>query len=70
MYFHYHPSYYHLHVHFNHIRHDVGGINVGKAHLLTDVIDNIENIDSNFYAKKTLPVVLRELDPLLKVLES
>ena len=39
-YFHYYPSYYHLHVHFNHVKYDVGGIHVGKAHLLSEVIDN------------------------------
>lgn len=70
VYFHYQPSYYHLHVHFNHIHYDVGGISVGKAHLLTDVIDNIENIDSNFYGKKCLPVLLREQDPLLPILQN
>ncbi|XP_057313843.1 m7GpppX diphosphatase-like isoform X2 [Hydractinia symbiolongicarpus] len=67
-YFHYYPSYYHLHVHFNHIHHDVGGTSIGKAHLLSDVIDNIENIDGEYYAKKTLPVTLRERDPLLPIL--
>ena len=59
-----------MHVHFNHIRYDVGGISVGKAHLLTDVIDNIENINSDYYAMKTLPVLLRERDPLLPILQS
>ena len=40
---------------------------VGKAHLVSDVIDNIENVSGDFYAKKTLPVTLREKDPLLKL---
>ena len=36
---HYQPSYYHLHVHFVHMRCDIGmGMAVGKAHLLPDII--------------------------------
>ena len=39
IYLHYQPSYYHLHVHFLHVKHDAGmGMAAGKAHLLTDVI--------------------------------
>ena len=38
-YIHYHPSYYHLHVHFVHLSVDAGaGMAAGKAHLLDDVI--------------------------------
>ena len=38
-YIHYHPSYYHLHVHFMHVSVDAGaGMAAGKAHLLDDVI--------------------------------
>ena len=36
VYLHYQPSYYHLHVHFLHVKHDAGmGMAVGKAHLLS-----------------------------------
>jgi len=59
-YFHYYPSYYHLHVHFTHVRYDIGA-STERAHLLHDVIDNIENINSDFYAKKTLPVTLLKM---------
>lgn len=39
IYLHYQPSYYHLHVHFMHTKHDAGaGMAAGKAHLLEDVI--------------------------------
>ena len=39
VYLHYQPSYYHLHMHFLHVKHDAGmGMAVGKAHLLSDVI--------------------------------
>lgn len=41
-YIHYHPSYYHLHVHFMHLSVDAGaGMAAGKAHLLDDVIGKI-----------------------------
>lgn len=36
---HYQPSYYHLHVHFLHTKHDAGAsMAAGKAHLLDDII--------------------------------
>lgn len=39
VYVHYQPSYYHLHVHFLHVKYDAGpGMAVGKAHLLNDII--------------------------------
>ena len=42
VFIHYQPSYYHLHVHFMHIRRDAGaGMAVGKAHLLSDIIGEI-----------------------------
>jgi len=69
-YFHYYPSYYHLHVHFSHLMFDAGGTTVEKAHLLRDVIDNIEQISDDFYSKKTLSVALCERDPLLQLLKD
>ncbi|BDA50605.1 m7GpppX diphosphatase [Coccomyxa sp. Obi] len=66
VYIHYQPSYYHLHVHFLHVSHDAGaGMAVGKAHLLNDIIDNIE-IMPDYYARRTLTYVLGERDPLLQ----
>lgn len=65
VYFHYQPSYYHLHIHFTHIQYDAPGSDVMRAHLLTDVIDNL-TIDSEFYAKKTLSFVVRDEDALYK----
>merc|ERR1711976_711052 len=58
VYIHYQPSYYHLHVHFTHLRFDAPGSGVERAHLLSDVIDNIELME-DFYQKKTLAFVLR-----------
>lgn len=67
---HYQPSYYHFHVHFTPIEYDAPGSVVGKAHLLQDIIDNVENIDSNYYAKKTLCFVLREQNKLFSLFKD
>jgi len=66
MYFHYAPSYYHLHVHFTHLNYDTPGISVGKAHLLDDVIDNLR-LMSDFYQRKALTCILRENDELCHI---
>ncbi|EIE20512.1 scavenger mRNA decapping enzyme, partial [Coccomyxa subellipsoidea C-169] len=66
VYIHYQPSYYHLHVHFLHVKFDAGaGMAAGKAHLLNDIIDNIV-LMSDYYAKRTLTFILGERDPLLQ----
>ena len=54
IYFHYQPSYYHLHVHYSALGYEAPGINCGKSHLLSTVIKNVEQ-RSNFYARATLP---------------
>lgn len=45
------------------------GINVGKAHLLTTIINNIE-MQSNYYQKATLDYVIKESDPLFNRFEE
>ena len=62
-YFHYQPSYYHLHVHFNYLKYDAPGILCDKAHLLDAVIDNIK-LMPNYYQKATLNFVARANDKL------
>lgn len=62
-YFHYQPSYYHLHVHFNYLKYDAPGILCDKAHLLDSVIDNIK-LMPNYYQKATLNFVARANDKL------
>lgn len=58
---HYHPSYYHFHLHIVNIHHPGlgNGIAVGKAILLDDIIDNLTLV-SDYYAKKTIGFVLGE----------
>lgn len=62
-YFHYQPSYYHLHIHFNYLKYDAPGIFCDKAHLLDTVIDNIK-LMPNYYEKATLNFVARATDKL------
>ncbi len=63
-YLHYPPSYYHLHVHFTHLSYEAPKTTIGQSHLLEDVIDNIENVSGSYYARRTIPCVLREGSPL------
>ncbi|XP_070571565.1 m7GpppX diphosphatase-like isoform X2 [Ptychodera flava] len=65
VFLHYQPSYYHLHVHFTHINFDAPGSRVGQAHLLSDVIDNIQ-LQHDYYQKKTMTFTVREKDPLFQ----
>lgn len=60
MYIHYLPTYYYFHVHVVHIDLESIGCSVGMAHLLDDVIDNIENISSDYYQRRTLYYTLGE----------
>ncbi|KAG1669567.1 hypothetical protein FOA52_006340 [Chlamydomonas sp. UWO 241] len=70
MFVHYPPSYYHLHVHVTHVKAAYGGSSaVGKAHLLDDIIENIE-FRPDYYQQRTLSFVVGVNDELWKVVES
>jgi len=45
------------------------GINVGKAHLLTTIINNIE-MQGNYYQKASLDYFIKESDPLFNRFEE
>lgn len=62
-YFHYQPSFYHLHVHFTYLKYDAPGIFCEKSHLLTSVINNIQLL-SDYYKKSSLTFAVRENDKL------
>lgn len=67
IYVHYLPTYYYFHVHIVHVDYEMAGCAVGAAHLLNDIIDNVENIDPNYYQRRTLTIVLgKEHDLFLK----
>ena len=63
VYFHYQPTYYHLHVHYTHMCYWDHGCSPERAHLVEDVIDNIER-DSDYYVKCSLTFLAKELDLL------
>ncbi|MED6264379.1 hypothetical protein CHARACLAT_014335 [Characodon lateralis] len=65
VYLHYQPSYYHLHVHFTKLGYDAPGCGVERAHLLSDVIQNLQT-DPQFYKSRTLHFPLRADDGLLR----
>ncbi|XP_059040565.1 m7GpppX diphosphatase [Mustela lutreola] len=69
VYLHYLPSYYHLHVHFTALGFEAPGTGVERAHLLADVIENLE-CDPDFYQRRTLTFALRADDPLLRLLQE
>ncbi|VEL25172.1 unnamed protein product, partial [Protopolystoma xenopodis] len=69
-YFHYPPTFYRLHVHYAHV--DAAcehGTRVGRAHLLYDVIQNLE-LDGDYYAKRIIPVYLQTDGDMLKALQN
>uniref|UniRef100_A0A8D2IR52 m7GpppX diphosphatase n=2 Tax=Varanus komodoensis TaxID=61221 RepID=A0A8D2IR52_VARKO len=65
IFLHYQPSYYHLHVHFTALSYEAPGCAVERAHLLSDVISNLE-LDPQYYEKCTLTFALRADEALLK----
>lgn len=55
-YFHYHPSFWHLHIHFNLITNNLSGAIVDVSHTLINVINNLK-IDGDYYKKINLEVI-------------
>ena len=53
IYFHYQPTYYHLHVHYSHVDFKAPGTTAEKAQMLSTVIHNIEN--GRGYCRATIP---------------
>uniref|UniRef100_A0A7S3XX35 Scavenger mRNA-decapping enzyme DcpS n=1 Tax=Heterosigma akashiwo TaxID=2829 RepID=A0A7S3XX35_HETAK len=59
---HYQPQFYHFHVHYVHAANDLGAT-CDRAHLLTDVIQNLE-LDPDFYTTRTITHRLQVTDQL------
>ncbi|KAF8934807.1 HIT-like domain-containing protein [Dissophora ornata] len=68
MFVHYHPSYYHFHVHITYVTAHVSGSTVGQSHLLDTIIDNIENIDPDYYSKASLRFALGVSHPVYEMI--
>lgn len=58
IYFHYQPTYYHLHVHYSHIEYKAPGTTAPHAHMLRTVIDDLEKGKS--YGRATIPFTIKE----------
>ena len=56
VYFHYHPSFWHLHVHFTLIKNFVERESIGHAHSILQVIENIK-ICPNYYQLMPLEII-------------
>lgn len=69
VYLHYLPSYYHLHVHFTALGFEAPGTAVERAHLLAQVVENLEH-EPAYYQERTLTFALRADDPLLRLLRE
>ncbi|CAF3484988.1 unnamed protein product [Adineta steineri] len=68
-FFHYPPSYYHLHIHFTALANRICGVEVERARLLQDVIDHIQ-LQDDYYQTKTLYYKLATTNPLYKLFED
>ncbi|CAM9675794.1 unnamed protein product [Ectocarpus sp. 4 AP-2014] len=62
---HYMPQFFHFHVHFTRrvVLHNTIGVEAERAHLLVDIIQNLER-DSYFYETRTMQFRVRENDAL------
>lgn len=58
-YLHYQPAYYHLHVHFSHIRNHIGAPIIGKSLALDEVIENIK-LCPDYYQQRTMRFYLKD----------
>jgi m7GpppX diphosphatase len=65
---HYPPSFYHLHVHFTHIRYQVPGF-PERNHLLEQVIENLK-LDSDYYKKVSIQCVIKRNDPIYELVKQ
>jgi hypothetical protein len=43
---------------------------IGRAHLLSDIIDNLENISGSYYKDRTLSYMIKENHLLYKLFKS
>jgi len=66
-FFHYPPSYYHLHIHFVHTMQEMTQFIPGRSIYLEDVIENLE-LDGDYYAKRTLSLCIPSGHPLAQLL--
>lgn len=68
LYFHYQPTFYHLHVHIVNAKYEAPGHSSTSIFLET-VIKNLK-LFPDFYAKATLPFFCKETHPLYKIYQN
>mmetsp|Transcript_4862 Transcript_4862/g.6862 ORF Transcript_4862/g.6862 Transcript_4862/m.6862 type:complete len:313 (-) Transcript_4862:148-1086(-) len=71
-YFHYYPTFWHLHIHFQHVLGSSMGREIGRAIPLDDVIENL-TADGNYYAKATITCMVssvKHADIIKKAIEE
>ena len=59
VYFHYQPAYYHLHIHFAHIRYQAGAPVIGKSVAMNDVVQNI-TLSNEYYKNATMVYYIKD----------
>lgn len=70
IYFHYPPTYSHLHIHITHAS-SQSSCAAGQAILLDEVIDNLENVSSDYYkCKRSIPMEFGDQNELFLKLNS
>ena len=65
---HYPPQFYHFHVHYTHVNVSIG-VTTERAHLLDDIIDNLER-DAEFYSRASITCSVGETDELWRRVSS
>lgn len=68
-YFHYHPSYYQLHLHVCIVGHNLIETKIYRHYLLDDIIEKLE-LDTNYWANSTLKFELMSCSKLFKLLKE
>lgn len=65
---HYQPQFYQFHVHFTRLENEFG-CQAERAHLLLDIVQNLE-MDDEYYAKKTISYKVRASDKIYRMIEE
>ncbi|CAH8875809.1 unnamed protein product [Trichobilharzia szidati] len=66
-YLHYPPTFYRLHVHFMHVDSGDSGTIAGRAHILEEIIRNLEQ-DDFYYANRTITIFSHDQSPMYKAI--
>ena len=65
---HYHPQFYHFHVHYTRLHNEIGST-VERGHLLSDIIQNLK-MDGKFYSKRNITYKMKVSNPLYLLMQQ